>query len=227
MKLKNRDLEIEITNLQGQLEETKEQIASLLSQLNAKALQSDPTEKVRLIAQHREAEVRKVALKAQLDLQMAKAEQLVRVSPIDGEVVTWDLKKNLYKRPVVTGQILVTVANNDSDWELELLMPEKNMKYIDEAIATSTTKSLPVEYIMLTDTSTGLKGTLTLEGIHRRAELDQEEGAVVKLRVKPDEVVKSKRAGAEVKADVTCGKASAAFVWFHPVIEWIYANVIF
>ncbi len=183
---------------------------------------------MRLFAQQREAEVRAKALQAQLDLQNQKAEQLVRLSPIDGEVVTWDLKKNLYKRPVVTGQILVTVANNDSDWELELLMPEKNMKYIDEAMNKSPDKTLPVEYIMLTDTSSKLYGKLSYEGMHKRAELDQEEGAVVKLRVRPDDVQKiSRRAGAEVKADVTCGKASAAFVWFHPVIEWIYANVIF
>lgn len=230
LKLKNRDLEIEITNLQGQIQETKQQIASLLSQMNSRAIQSDPTEKVRLIAQHREAEVRAVSLQAQLDLQVAKSEQLLRVSPIDGEVVTWDLKKNLYKRPVVTGQILVTVANNESDWELELLMPEKNMKYIDEAIndPKNEKKTLPVEYIMLTDTSTGLRGTLSLEGMHKRAELDPEEGAIVKLRVRPEDVSKiSRRAGAEAKADVTCGQASAAFVWFHPVIEWIYANVIF
>ncbi len=109
-------------------------------------------------------------------------------------------------------------------------MPEKNMKYIDEAIndPKNTNKTLPVEYIMLTDTSTGLTGTLSLEGMHKRAELDPEEGAIVKLRVRPDDVSKiSRRAGAEAKADVTCGKASAAFVWFHPVIEWIYANVIF
>ncbi len=185
-----------------------------------------------MIAQQREAEVRVKALRAQLDLQEAKAQQLIRVSPIDGEVVTWDLKKNLFKRPVVTGQILVTVAATDSEWELELLMPEKNMKYIDmameEAGKKTGEKSLPVEYIMLTDLSARHQGKLAFEGMQRRAELDQEEGAVVKLRVKPEDTVNlSKRAGAEVKADVTCGKASAAFVWFHPVIEWIYANVIF
>ncbi len=111
--------------------------------------------------------------------------------------------------------------------ELELLMPEKNMKYIDEAMAKSTDKTLPVEYIMLTDTSTKWTGKLSLEGIHKRAELDQEEGAIVKLRVRPMMCKRFEARWCGGESRRYCGKASAAFVWFHPVIEWIYANVIF
>ncbi|MCC6511426.1 MAG: efflux RND transporter periplasmic adaptor subunit, partial [Pirellulaceae bacterium] len=225
VKLRNRDLEIEITNLQGQLDETNEQIATLGAQIRQ---QADATERMRMQAQESESVVRKRALEQQIRLQWEKYTQLTRVSPIAGEVMTWDLQKNLRNRPVVTGQILVTVANTNSDWELELLMPEKRMKYLDEAFKRAGNEPLPVEYILVTDPSTTLKGTLHRSAMHGRAELDQTEGAVVKLRVKPEDASKlSKRPGAEVKADVVCGKRSAAFVWFHEVIEWIYANVVF
>ncbi len=225
VKLRNRDLEIEITNLQGQLQETNEQILTLGAQIRA---QTDRLERVRLQAQLNESKVRKLALEAQLKLQLEKQEQLVRTSPIDGIVMTWDLQKNLRNRPVVTGQILVTVANTNTDWELELLMPEKRMKYLDEAFKDSKGQPLDVEYIMVTDPSVTHKGKLEYSAVHGRAELDQQEGTVVRMRVKPDDATKlSKRTGAEVKADVICGKRSAAFVWFHEVVEWVYANVIF
>lgn len=228
LKLRNRDLEIEITNLRGQLDETNEQIATLGAQVANKGLQTDPVERVRLHAQLREAEVRRRSIEEQLNLQYEKYRQLERVSPCDGEVMTWDLKKNLNNRPVVTGQLLVTVADTNSDWELELLMPEKRMKYLDGAFEKSGGQPLPVEYIMVTDPSITLTGKLEQSAVHARAEMDPQEGAVVKLRVKPDQVDKlSRRTGAEVKADVVCGKRSAAFVWFHEVVEWIYANVIF
>ncbi len=44
LKLKNRDLEIEITALQGELQQAQEQMASLMSQINSKAMQSDQAE---------------------------------------------------------------------------------------------------------------------------------------------------------------------------------------
>lgn len=228
VQLRNRDLEVEIASLEGQLQETNEQLASLRNQTTTSALRENRTEHIRAMGQIGEYEVRKKALQAQLNLQNEKLGQLTRVSPIDGIVMTWDLEKNLRNRPVVTGQILVTVANPESDWELELLMPEKRMKYLDEAMKSSGDKSLPVEYIMVTDPSVTHKGTLDLQSIHGRAELEPQEGAIVKLRVKPDQVAAiSKRPGAEVKADVICGKRSAAFVWFHEVVEWVWANVIF
>lgn len=227
VQLRNRDLEVEIASLQGQLQETNEQLATLGNQLASGAI-SERAERIRSQGQMEEYKVRKKALEAQLALQTDKQKQLTRTSPIDGVVMTWDLEKNLRMRPVVTGQVLVTIANPNSEWELELLMPEKRMQYLDEAMRKNAGQPLSVEYIMVTDPSVTHYGKLHPDAVHGRAELDTQEGAVVKLRVKPDQVDQlSKRPGAEVKADVTCGKRSAAFVWFHEVVEWVWANVIF
>ena len=35
------------------------------------------------------------------------------------------------------------------------------------------------------------------------------------------------RPGAKVIGDVNAGKRPAAFVWFHEVVEWVQANIIF
>lgn len=226
VELKNRDLEIELTQIAGQLQETKQQIQSF-RQL-ADHVKNDPVEATRLIFQKREYEVRQRALEAQQTLLLEKAEKLKIRSPIAGMVVTWDVKKTLRARPVVTGQILVTIADPSQDFELELFMPEKRMKYLDAALKEADGKPLEVDFILATDPSKDYQGTLDAKSIHARAELDPTDGAVVKLRVKPNSMEGiSRRPGAKVIADVTCGRNTAAFVWFHEVVEWVQANVIF
>ena len=54
-------------------------------------------------------------------------------SPIDGQIVTWDLKNRLEGRPVQRGPALLRVANPEGDWELDLHMPEDRMGHIARA----------------------------------------------------------------------------------------------
>jgi hypothetical protein len=172
----------------------------------------------------------------ELKILLERREDLYRLSPIDGIVTTWDVKKVLNARPVVTGQVLMNIANPNGPWEVEVLMPEKRMRYLDygfehEAKTDKDGKEyLPVEIILRTAPETKYFGKLYRDGIGQRAELHAEDGAVVKLRCIPDDDTLQKitrRPGAQVMADVKCGKRSVAFVCFYEVIEWIRANVLF
>ncbi|GIX00590.1 MAG: hemolysin D [Pirellulaceae bacterium] len=226
VKLRNRELEIEIAGLQGQLEEAEKQIATLTELIRRSV--RDPLEQSRLIGQQEEYLTRRDTLEAQLALLQEKEAQLVRTSPIDGIVMDWELKKRLRARPVVTGQVLANIADPSGEWELEVLMPEKRMRYLDEALEQTGGQPLPVEYILSTNPAVTHHGHLAAEAVAARAELDPEEGAVVRLRVDLDSLEGvSRRPGAEVIADVKCGKRSAAFVWFHEVVEWVRANLLF
>jgi multidrug efflux pump subunit AcrA (membrane-fusion protein) len=230
VRLQNRDLEIEITSLEGQRDETRETINNLnwVTSNSNLATREQRVENLRATGQLNEAKKRLETLDAQIALQKLNQKRLDVVSPIDGIVMTWDLKKNLRSRPVMKGNVLVTVADPRGDFEVELLMPEKRMKYLDTAMNETKDGNLKVEYKLKTDPSKTHKGVLTREAIQARAELDQTEGAIVKLRVKPDSMEGvSRRPGAQLVADVTAGRANAAFVWFHEVIEWIQVNVFF
>ena len=154
-------------------------------------------------------------------------------SPIDGKVMDWELRNKLMHRPVVTGQVLVNIADSDPDneWELSLLMPEKRMSYLDNALNPpegDPLDGLPVTFILPSDPSVDHKGFLSREAVHARASLHKEDGTVVKMRVTPESLDGIKpRPGLKVIADVTCGQGSAAFVWFHEVYEWVQAHVLF
>ena len=105
------------------------------------------------------------------------------------------------------------------------------MRYLDQAMLSAKDKGyLDVEFILMTDPKVTHKGKVYAKGVCQRAELDAEDGAVVKMRCIPDsEAMKQilRYTEARVIADVKCGQRSAAFVWFHEVVEWVRANVWF
>ncbi|HBE67349.1 MAG TPA: hemolysin D [Planctomycetaceae bacterium] len=226
IRLENPDLQIRLASLEGQLRETNEQLLAFDRLSNLRRM--DPIEESRLRYQIQEYNVRKMSLEAQRKLLLAQQAELLIKSPIDGIIVTWDLKKLLRQRPVVTGQMLVSVADPTKDFELKLLMPEKRMKWLDEGFKISKGQPLDVDFIMLNKPSENYTGKLFQDNIQERAELDATDGAIVKMRVAPDSMEGiSRLAGAQVRADVTCGRRSAATVWFHEVVEWVQANVLF
>lgn len=230
VELLNRDLEQQIVTLKGELNTAAKKYD--LARRHMLDAGQQPARYDQLQQEMSEAEQTIINRTAQIKLLEEKEVKLQRNSPITGIVTTWDVDKVLNARPVVTGQLLMTVADPKSDWEVEILMPEKRMRYLDGAMKNALEKNgyLDVEFILMTESSTTYKGRLFPSGISPQAELDTEDGAIVRLRCIPDpEAMKAimKYPGARVIADVKCGKRSAAFVVFQDVIEWIRAHVIF
>jgi hypothetical protein len=230
-------LDREIVNLEDQLRlATQQRInANQMLQLGATL---NPLDRFRYEKEAAEAQTKMEGLTKQLTLQRDKQAKMIRKSPMAGTVMTWDVERVLNRRPVVMGQVLMTIADKTKDWEVEVLMPEKRMSYLDYAFSQSTIakvdgterKYLDVDFIMLTDPSIRYNGRLYTDGVSTRSELDGEEGPVVRLRCIPDENsmrMLSRNPGARVIAKVKAGKRSAAFVWFHEVVEWVRAYLLF
>lgn len=121
VKLRNRDLEIEITRLEGQAQEAIESIASLNDQISDanSSNRKKRADHLKLLAQLSETQNRLDAFRAQLQFHYENRKKLEVVSPIDGVVMTRDLKKNLLGRPVARGQVLVTVADARGEIQVE------------------------------------------------------------------------------------------------------------
>jgi len=231
LQLKNSELEQQISSIKGDIATSiakrnsafELQNAPRLTELERNRVQQDIAESTTTIDSKTE----------QLALLEAKQQKLLRLSPIAGMVTTWDVEKVLNARPVVTGQLLMTVTNLDGDWEIEVRMPEKRMRYLDLAMKEAKDKGLDyleMDFVLKSATEVTRKGKLLTIGVSQRAELDTEDGSVVKLRCIPDAEAMQlirKYPGAEVIAGVKCGKRSAAFVWFHEVVEWLRINVWF
>ena len=138
----------------------------------------------------------------------------------------------LLSRPVNRGENLLEIADPTKDWELEVNMPEKRMGHIAEA-ATAALQSgspLAVTFFLATNPSKQLQGKVV--EIEHSAEIRGEEGNTVLLRVDFDQqklrdVIADPKIGATATAKVYCGKRAIGYVWFHDLVDFIRAKILF
>src|SRR5262249_42536673 len=104
----------------------------------------------------------------QLKLMNQKADELKIRSPIDGRVVTWNVRDRLLDRPVNKGESLLEIADPSQEFELEVEMPEKRMGHLAKA-ATLAGGKLPVTFFLATNPSQRLDGQVI--EIERSAEV--------------------------------------------------------
>jgi hypothetical protein len=219
----NRDMEMQIADIQGQLSTTLAELSSTLGKLRSRDV--DPADKVSLAGQKNELEKKLLVLQRKLQMQEDRRKQLQIVSPIDGVVTSWDVEKTLHSRPIMTGQVLLEVADLSKDYFLDLDLPEKREGHLDEYLAEHKPEDLDVTYILATDPDVDLAAKLDLTSVADRAEPHEEHGAIIKMHAQPTQADLMKlnpRPGTGVIAKVHCGRASSGFVFFHEIYEWLH-----
>ena len=228
--IESTELEIEAERIIGNLASVREQLLSARKTWLSGRTSMQRAERLRIESQIAELTQQELSLKKQYDLILEKRKQLTVLSPMEGEVVTWNVKELLERRPVTIGQVLMTLANPNNAWELEVQMPEKRMGHVAKQLKEydGDIEKLKVTYIAATNPDDKLTGKVTK--IHRMAELDEDEGHSVLVKVNinrddiPDEV---RRPGATVTAKIYCGKRPIGYVWIHELIETIQSRVFF
>ena len=170
------------------------------------------------------------SLEQQKKLYESKKEDLKIRSPIDGVIVTWQVRDRLILRPVEKGQSLMSVADKTGPWELEVQMPDDRLGHINRAVldATKAKGELQVDYILATDPGTRHYGTV--KEIHEQAEVHGESGNTVLVRITIDPSLHDKEelgAGATVNSRIACGKRPLGYVWFHDVLSFIQSQIFF
>lgn len=224
-KLRNTDLAINIREIQGKITQTQEQMTSLNRILLNRNL-ADEQRRRDAAAEYRTLEENLRTYQNQLALNLEKQRHLEVTSPIDGQIVTWQVFDRLIYRPVQRGQVLMEVADQSQEWELEVHMPEDRMGHI-VAAQHKLGPDLPVSFILATDPATSYEGRV--KEVHLSAEVHGDEGNIVMVRVAIDksELPASLRPGAGVQARVYCGRRSVGYVLFHDLIAFLQSRVFF
>jgi multidrug resistance efflux pump len=227
--LRNTDVEVAIADLLGRKASSQEQLASVERSL-LKNTTISPDERTRLEGQKEQFEQEVRSFDNQLALYRDKKRSLQVKSPIEGVVVTWQVRDRLLLRPVEKGQVLLSVADKTGPWELEVHMPDDRLGHVNRAAAEAAQagRELRVDYVLATDP--GTRHTGAVKEIHEQAEVHGEEGNTVLVRVTIDPSRHEKEelgAGASVTARIFCGKRSLGYVWFHDVLSFIQTRVLF
>lgn len=223
--MRNVDMEVALTSLEGQRAESLERFNSVRSMLLSEN-KLTPVDQNRLRGEMSQLQQTLNSLQLQIDLHKSKSEQLEVLSPMSGQVITWDVHDRLIQRPVQRGQMLMTVANPAGPWQLEVRMPEDRMGYISRA-NREFEEGQRVTFILATDPGVSYEGAV--REIHYTAEVRGEEGNTVLIKVdfEKEQLKDLLRPGATVIAKVHCGRRPLGFVLFHDVWEFIESRVLF
>jgi transcriptional regulator with GAF, ATPase, and Fis domain len=158
-------------------------------------------------------------LEGQRDLLMARQEDLVVRSKIDGQVLTWDVKNRLEGKPFGANAYVLTVADIKGNWNLEMKIPEGKTGYISGALSKNDGEPLEVDYHIATNPSKTLDGELVQ--IAERAEMGQSGQKEFRAIITADpDSREGLQPGVGVTARVHCGKRPIGFVWTYQIIDY-------
>lgn len=224
--LRNPELEIRRREIEGRYRAAQESLFAVIQQMISPSGNLTPQERVRLEAEEAKLRPEVESLAKQLELQNKLIEKLTVRSPIRGRIITWDVKRQLQNRPVEMGQVLLTVAAEDTDYEVELYMPERRIGHLHKARdalkAQDPSADLAVHFVSMTDPGVSHRGRIV--HVNPTAETHEEHGNMVRIRVRPDQPLTQPRPGATVTAKVHCGRAPWLWCRVHEAWEWLQTS---
>ena len=229
IRIRSPELELSLSRTEGELQKIAKLLDSKTIALNQASSDANAAPSVigQLSSDVSDAEFRIDSLEDERKFLLEQAGKLLVVSPIAGNVTTWKVEESLINRPVRWGDSLVTIANEEGDWELRFRVPERRIGYVLQAQGDQNNlgdqdpqermSGRDVEFFF--EANPVQKFSATIEEVGKSTESDSILGpvAVVVCSAPDDEYVR--RHGARVIADIYCGKKSIMFVWTRELID--------
>jgi multidrug efflux pump subunit AcrA (membrane-fusion protein) len=226
-ELTNTDLDLQLAALLGRQTTNQERLAALSRALldnKGGAARLSPADENRLTGEMLQLQQESQNIERELTLVRDKQRQLTIVAPQRGQIVTWKVRDLLLSRPVARGQGLLTLANPDGAWELELNLPERRLMHVQRARGPSN--ALPVSFVLSSHPGQTFHGQVV--EIEQAAEVRGDEGNTVLVRVAvKKEELPPLHDQTTVTAKLNCGRASIGYAWFCDLIETVQTKVLF
>jgi multidrug efflux pump subunit AcrA (membrane-fusion protein) len=215
--LRSPALELLISEVTGKRQAAEASLASARAlRLQANATEAD---RARSAAQEEELKATLAGLAEQSRILAEQQTRLVARSPQPGQISTRDVERRLSGRPVNPGDLLLSVANLQGAWQLEIDLPEYRLQQVLRAQSNSA-HPLHVHYLL----ASAPRATYTarLESISDAAQLSADQQPIVPLVANIDDAPPDDaRPHATVYAQIDCGRRPLGFVWLHDVWEAI------
>jgi len=225
--MRRPELDFEFKRVWGELQTARKKLASVEAERlqNRRETADERRQYGRLTAQEEELREEIASFEKQHEILEAQQAELTVRSPIDGEVLTWDLRRLLEARPVNRGQVLMTVADLGGPWVLEVRVPDDRVAHVLDA-QHEIGEALDVVYVLAADPGRKLQGKIDRVGI--RTEVSDTEDAFVlaTVRIRRDDLPE-RIPGGSVVAKIHCGRRPVGYVWLHDLWEAIQTWVLF
>lgn len=218
--LSNEDIQVQLEGLEGSLAETAARLAAISA---LKGRQSASPERGLLSAEQLELEARSKSLKLQIQIMERRMAALTLTSTTNGRVYGDRLSELLTNRPVQRGQFLFEVANPNGEWQLELKVPELDIRHVLHVVQKNNADLPTVRYAL--ETSPEITHQARLKSIAGSTEIHSD-GKLTTLVVVDvgEEQYSTQRPGTGVVAYIDCGRHRVGYVWFRKIIEFVQRN---
>jgi multidrug efflux pump subunit AcrA (membrane-fusion protein) len=226
--LRRPQLDLEFKQVFGELQTAQQKLVALEAERLQSSRESDEERRRYGQATAQEEELRETirGLQAQYDVLKAKQIECEVRSPIDGEVLTWNVHQLLEDRPVSRGQTLLTIGDLSGPWKVDLRVPDRQAGHVLAAQQAQPDAPLNVSCLLAMNPRDSFSGTLARLGM--RSETMPSESPYVEATVDFDRAaVEQCTAGAGVRASIRCGRRSVGYVWLHDLYDTIRTWLFF
>lgn len=227
-QMSNHELQLQLERLAGELAKTEVQISNLNHQQLEKSRgynrEQERRDRFYLETELAKASALRQSLREELEIAERQAAALTIRSPIAGQLIDWQVRRQLLGRPVNRGDRLMSVVPPDTEFEVELLLPEKRVGHLLAAIGDDD-QPLTVRFTLASQPELPLVGQ-----IH---EVDQvlaphdSDGNSLRILVRFDNatgIAAPLRSGTRVTARIECGAEPLGYVLFHEVLEMVWGS---
>ncbi len=239
LEMRSPALELQTQEVLGEMRANAEKKDSLRVAANQVA-SDDPSAialQSRIASEIRELETQYETLKQKQSVLQAEAHKLRLHAPIAGTVVARQSERFLDARPVRRGDALLKVVALTGPWQLELLVPDRDIGYVRRQLfpnqerGSGQVNSAPELLRKLEFTLAARPGTrlyALTNWVSPSARNPNGDGLFVDVNASVDEqTARSGHMGAKVFAYFNCGKAPFWFVWSRPFIESVKRRLWF
>jgi multidrug efflux pump subunit AcrA (membrane-fusion protein) len=228
--LDDPELSLKLQQVRGEIDASRRRLDALAVTRTDRTLRETPADdRLPLAAEQRQLEERLASLEAERQLLETQKDALVIRSPIDGEALTPDVQSLLESRPVERGQVLVTIADADSGWELRAQTPQR---YVGRLLAAQAAEDAPLaaSYRLAGDVSTTYSGHVTAiqSAVPLEASGLESASPPVEVRIAAEGAAPAAaRPGMSASVRIHCGRRPLGYVWFYDVIATVYRWITF
>jgi multidrug efflux pump subunit AcrA (membrane-fusion protein) len=225
--LRNQELDLEFRRVLGEMQIAAQRLATAQStRLDSDRSGRRGEERYRkLTSDEEEFKVLLQSLQRQHAILKEQRAALTIRSPLDGNVLTWDAVRLLDSRPVQRGQVLMTVADLNGPWVLELQIPDDRVGHVLSA-QESIRADLEVSFMLASDP--GVVHRERIERVALAADVDEDENPTVLTTVQLERTaIPRPKPGLRVNAQIHCGRRAIGYVWLHGLWEAVQRQILF
>ena len=220
LQLTSREHEIRAKDLESKIRSTKQRLEMIQDQMfqqnndDSRSVQENIEALKAQISNYREQEV----------ILNEIGESMLVTSPLDGQVITWDLEQRLKGRAIQRGQELMEIAAIDDSWQLEIELPvNRYCHLIREMQGTPQPK---VSFLLAADTSKRYYGKIV--EVEATASLNSSNEQFIRLTADieaSDLHIEQARTGVTTK--IFCGRTGLGYLLLHDIGEFLQKNALF